>query len=319
MDAYIGFDTSCYTTSIAVIDSKGKLMFDGRRALRIKQGEKGLRQSEGVFQHVRNLGDLSSSQAEAWEGLDIVAAAASVKPRPVKGSYMPVFTVGENTARVVATAAGIPFFATTHQENHLMAGLWSAGGPQSERFLTVHLSGGTTELLHTLRKGSEFTVEIVGGTQDISAGQFIDRIGVAMGLPFPSGPHLEKIVDGAGNRGPHLDIKCFTEGTTISFSGPETRVKRLLESKEDRAGIAYSIFLSVAQGLGKIIKEACDKFALSDVLMVGGVSSNKYIRKYIKENLDYSLYFPDAVYCSDNAVGTALIAFEKYKELGQAR
>ncbi|MDD3850530.1 MAG: O-sialoglycoprotein endopeptidase [Bacillota bacterium] len=313
MDVYIGFDTSCYTTSVAVVDSAGRLVLDHRRVLEVKQGERGLRQSEGVFQHIRNLGDLSRSQVGFLDGMKVAAAAASVKPRPVEGSYMPVFTVGENAARVAAAVANIPFFETTHQENHLMAGLWSAGGPWSERFLTVHLSGGTTELLDTVKEGADFDTRIVGGTTDISAGQFVDRVGVAMGLPFPCGPHLEKLAEGTGDGVLPIEIKCYTKRATVSFSGPETGAKRLLESGKDRAGIALGVFLSIARGLGRIIDAACEKKGLQDVLMVGGVSSNKYIREYLEKSLKYNLYFPKARYCSDNAVGAALIALEKQK------
>lgn len=72
-----------------------------------------------------------------------------------------------------------------------MAGRYTARGPNSDQFLTFHLSGGTSELLYVSSKPSGFEVEIIGGTTDLSAGQFVDRIGVAMGLPFPAGPHLE--------------------------------------------------------------------------------------------------------------------------------
>lgn len=315
MDAYIGFDTSCYTTSVAVVDSEGRLVSDHRRGLTVKKGGRGLRQSEGVFQHIKNLGGLSRSGDCFTVGLNPAAVAASAKPRPVEGSYMPVFTVGENTARIAAAVAGVPFFATTHQENHLMAGLWSAGGPPSMRFLTVHLSGGTTELLDTVREGAAFGVKIVGGTKDISAGQFVDRVGVAMGLPFPCGPYLEKLADGAVNTAQPMSLQCFTEGADISFSGPETAATRLLESGGDKASIALGVFTCIARGLGRIIDAACEQLGLQDVLLVGGVCCNRYIREYLEANLKNNLYFPKAKYCSDNAVGAALIALEKHREM----
>ncbi len=316
MDAYVGFDTSCYTTSVAVIDAEKRLILDEREMLSVGQGKKGLRQSEGVFQHIKNLDRLGSNNIAQWGDIKPVAIAASVKPRPVADSYMPVFTVGSSVARVAATVAGVPFFETTHQENHLMAGLWSAKGPGSERFLTAHVSGGTTELLETLRRGTKFSIKKVGGTQDISAGQFIDRIGVAMGLPFPSGPQLEKLVDNSpGGIHPVAELRCFTKGTSISFSGPETGAKGLLKSGMQKDDVATAVILSIAHGLSRIIDTACRRLGLRDALMVGGVSSNTYIKKYLKENLKYNLYFPEKQYCSDNAVGAALIAFERHKEI----
>ena len=55
METYIGFDTSCYTTSIAIVDGSGEIILDHRSVLRVKEGGRGLRQSEGVFQHIKNL------------------------------------------------------------------------------------------------------------------------------------------------------------------------------------------------------------------------------------------------------------------------
>lgn len=313
MEAYIGFDTSCYTTSIAIVDGSGELILDHRSALQVKKGTKGLRQSEGVFQHTKNLGALAGLKDRLpWE-IKIAAIAASVKPRPLPESYMPVFTVGENTARVAAAVARIPFFETTHQENHIMSGLWSAGGPQAEKFLTVHLSGGTTELLETVRNDSGFGVRIIGGTGDISAGQLVDRVGVAMGLPFPCGPHLERLADEAEKDDLPVEIRCLARGTYTSFSGPETHAKKLLEAGEDRARVARAVIFCIARSLAAVITEACSSLKINDVLMVGGVSSNKYIRGHLEENLSCRLYFPKAEYCSDNAVGTALIAMQRYK------
>jgi N6-L-threonylcarbamoyladenine synthase len=315
METYIGFDTSCYTTSIAIVDGSGEIILDHRSVLRVKEGGRGLRQSEGVFQHIKNLGAFAGLKNRLHGEIKIAAAAASVKPRPLPESYMPVFTVGENAARVAAAVAGVPFFETTHQENHIMSGLWSAGGPKEERFLTVHLSGGTTELLETVRNVSGFGVRIVGGTEDISAGQLVDRVGVAMGLPFPCGPHLERLANEAEKDDLPVEIRCFARGTSTSFSGQETYAKKLLEAGENRARVARAVFFCIARSLAAVIAEACSVLEVNDVLMVGGVSSNKYIRKYLEQNLSCRLYFPKAEYCSDNAVGTALIAMQRYKNI----
>ena len=73
------------------------------------------------------------------------------------------------------------------------------------------------------------------------------------------------------------------------------------------------MFGCISKSLSKIIERACSKLKINDVLMVGGVSSNKHVRKYLEENLNCRLYFPEPRYCSDNAVGAALIAMHKHK------
>ena len=147
MDQYLGIDTSNYTTSIAVVDDSGRLLVDERKLLKVKEGTAGLRQSEAFFQHMKNLPLLFEKVFKIIDRNKVKAIAVSEKPRPVDGSYMPVFSAGLNTAKFLAGAWGIPLIPTTHQEGHIMAGLWSLGGVVWERFNVIHLSGGTTEAL----------------------------------------------------------------------------------------------------------------------------------------------------------------------------
>ena len=94
MKAILGLDTSCYTTSVAAVALDGQVLASVRRLLVVKQGGRGLRQSEGVFQHTQNLPQLVKQLKEQLPDLEPVAISASFTPRDVEGSYMPVFTVG---------------------------------------------------------------------------------------------------------------------------------------------------------------------------------------------------------------------------------
>ncbi|TLM97465.1 O-sialoglycoprotein endopeptidase, partial [bacterium] len=164
MSLILGIDTSCYTTSAALVDTAGNLVADARQLLDVGAGERGLQQSAAVFQHIRNLPGLIAKLSLRDRHDSVTLVAASTRPRPVEGSYMPVFMVGESYARTVAEAVGASFMVTSHQEGHLMAGLWSAGGPEKNKFLAVHLSGGTSELLLVERTGTTFNIEKLGGT-----------------------------------------------------------------------------------------------------------------------------------------------------------
>lgn len=102
--------------------------------------------------------------------------------------------VGAGLARSVSVLNNIPLWLISHQENHLLAGKWSAGGPDDERFLFLHASGGTTDLLTAEKDGNgSYKLTEIGGSIDLHAGQFIDRIGVSLGLQFPAGPALENL------------------------------------------------------------------------------------------------------------------------------
>lgn len=308
MDAYMGIDTSCYTTSLAVIDREGTLIADERIMLDVNMGDRGLRQSEGVFRHIRNTGALFDRIKPIVKSYDIAAVCASVRPRPVEGSYMPVFSVGENIAKVLSSALDIPYLPTSHQENHIAAGVWSAGGPKAERFLVFHLSGGTTELLMASDTGNGYRIENIGGTTDISAGQLVDRIGVSMGLPFPCGPYLEELAGTAGELPVNNRISYWTDGLRISYSGPETMAKRMLEKSVDKPLVALSVMDCISRSLGDVLERACDRSGAADVLMVGGVSSNRHLRMYLSDRLNGNLFFPRPEYCKDNSVGNALLA-----------
>ena len=182
----VGLDTSCYTTSAAAVTVDGQVVASCRQLLPVKLGERGLRQSEGVFIHVRQLPGRLEELREFIRGDEIVAVCASSRPRDEEESYMPVFQVGDAQARGMAAMLGVPCFASTHQRGHVAAAMVDSGIAPGD-LLAVHLSGGTTELLSL--RGEELT--LLGGTLDLHAGQVVDRVGVALGLPFPAGPHLE--------------------------------------------------------------------------------------------------------------------------------
>ena len=122
----LGLDTSNYTTSAAVFD--GAEGINTGKLLEVRPGERGLRQSDALFQHVKALPErMEELRSRGALSDDIAAVAASTRPRAVEGSYMPCFRAGESLGRSVAAILGVPFFAVSHQQGHLAAAAWSAG------------------------------------------------------------------------------------------------------------------------------------------------------------------------------------------------
>ena len=124
------------------MDRQANLVGESRQILKVHEGKCGLQQSEMVFQHTRNLPEMITNAMP--RGAKIIGVCASGYPRPLPDSYMPAFLVGAGLARSVSVLNNIPLWLISHQENHLLAGKWSAGGPDDERFLFLHASGGTT-------------------------------------------------------------------------------------------------------------------------------------------------------------------------------
>ncbi len=308
MGTALGFDTSCYTTSVALARD-GQIIASRRRLLTVEQGERGLMQSEGVFQHETRLPELVEQLMQEAGVQKIDAVGASTRPRPVDGSYMPVFTVGEGYGRSLAAVLGVPFIATSHQEGHIRAAMVDTALTYGEEILAVHLSGGTTEVLHV----GKDVFDLVGGSNDLHAGQFVDRVGVKLGLGFPAGPALEQMAM-KGKAEARLPI--WVRGCECSFSGSESAAQRLIDagalSSED---MAAEVFSCIARSLAKVLANASEQTKVKKVLLAGGVASSTYLRELLpqrlkKMNVRLRLNWGRPELSGDNACGVALIASE---------
>ena len=128
-----------------------------------------------------------------------------------------------NRGRVLGAAPGVARSAVPHQQGHIAASLWGSGHMElmDEPHLAWHLSGGTTELLRvTPEKKGGVHAERIGGTTDISAGQLIDRTGKLLGLPFPSGKHIDALSRSAQDR---QVFRVKVQGTAFSLSGVQNK------------------------------------------------------------------------------------------------
>ena len=325
MSSVLGIDTSCYTTSIALMDLNNNFLADERIILPVKDGDCGLRQSEMVFLHNKNLPVLFEKIYDVIKNAPIKAIGVSVCPRPIENSYMPAFTVGQSFAKVISIANNLPIYELSHQENHILAGMWATDISKTGKFLVGHLSGGTTEFLEVesffdKQNGIDLKIKLLGGSKDIQAGQLIDRVGVKLGLPFPAGIHLEKLA--FDNVGLDKQIPVSTDGFNLSFSGPETFIKKLIDKGVSKEKIATSTQFIIAQSLSQVLKNMIKETDINDILLVGGVSSNKFIRGYVSDYLcncfkekSVRLHIPEAKYSPDNAVGALYYAKEKYSSI----
>jgi N6-L-threonylcarbamoyladenine synthase len=310
MSKYIlGIDTSCYTTSIAVVDENKGLLFDERKILDVKRGNRGLRQSDAAFQHTRNFPLLYEKISKEIDMRNIIKVCCSNKPRNLKESYMPVFLSGVSFGRTIASTLKAEYEEYSHQEGHIEAAKWSSDSLICDKFISLHISGGTTELLKTEKNNNRYDSEIIGGTMDISAGQLVDRIGVMMGLSFPAGKELDEMSQN-GTYG-HMRLPVSTKNTYINFSGAETYTKKIIEEglkKND--DIAVALFDCIYRSLYKIIVNASRIQKINEILIAGGVASNRFLRDNLYRKLKdegLNIHFGEAKYCTDNAVGTALL------------
>ena len=324
MDCILGIDTSNYTTSLAAVDAATtQLITHVRRVLPVNQGERGLRQADALFLHVDAFPGLLqqlicqirelTGEEPNWRGLGV-----SVKPRPMANSYMPVFRAGEKFAETLSTILRAPLVKTSHQEGHLAAALiFDVQKIESRPFVAVHLSGGTSDVLLASKTRFGYAVHASWEGSDLHAGQFVDRVGVALGLPFPAGRHLEALAQSKGTDYPAYSLPVRVKQGQMSFSGPCAAALRLVERGVEPAFIARSVEACIATGVIKAVMYATsangDDTSVTDCVIAGGVAANEWIRARIVHRLHIArpqvrVFFAPVEFSSDNALGVAVIA-----------
>ncbi len=311
---FVGFDTSNYTTSAAICSLEGEILANIKRPLSVKSGECGLRQSDAVFAHIKNLPSLSDELSAALRGHEPIAVGVSARPRDAEGSYMPCFLSGIAAARAFAAARDIPVLEFSHQNGHIMAAAYSSDEAEkllSGECLAFHVSGGTTEALLVKPRGSSFSSELVGETLDLNAGQVIDRVGVAMGLDFPCGAALEKLA--AGFEGKTHRPRISVKDGNCNLSGLENMATELYRKTQDKGAVAALVFDFICRTLMEMCSQLMDRYGRMPVLFAGGVMSNTYMREAISSEFDACFATP--AFSADNAAGIALLCRREYLSL----
>ena len=300
----LGIDTSNYKTSAAVVNETGEILFNHQQLLKVKQGERGLRQSEALFQHVQNLPAVMETVfAQGGIREQIGCISVSTRPRPLEGSYMPVFTAGQGYARSLAAALGVPLYEVSHQEGHIEAIRHYSELKDANPLICFHFSGGTTEAI--LVDGSKS--EIVGGSRDLAYGQVLDRIGVAMGMAFPAGEAMDRIAE---NGRKHLSIftKIKVQDGYVNLSGIETQGQRMFADYPQEE-VLDDLFEKLSASVLEMTLQLSEKYNIKNFIYAGGVSCSQYMRQYLMNRLTgkLNIAFGRSELSSDNAVGVALL------------
>ena len=301
---FLGLDTSNYKTSAGLFCPEDGSFRACGKLLEVPLGTLGLRQSDALFQHVKQLPEQVRAACREMDG-EICAIGYSAKPRDLEDSYMPCFLAGKCAAECMGAALDVPVYDFSHQQGHLAAAAFSAEQTDllKQPFLAWHLSGGTTELL--LVEPSDTRIiraEILGGSTDISAGQLIDRVGVALDMPFPAGPYVEQ----AALRSDKQDFfRVKVNGSNFSFSGVQNQFEARIKAGESREDVCRFVLLTVAETILKATKNERKTHPLP-VLISGGVSVCSLVQDvFAKEK---NLWFAQKGLGGDNAVGTAILA-----------
>ncbi len=310
MPLFLGLDTSNYTTSAALYEDSGTCR-SVCSPLEVSAGKTGLRQSDALFLHVKQL-------PEVLAGLDfhineISAVGVSARPSDREGSYMPCFLAGLSLARCLSHVNQIPMFEFSHQQGHIASAAWSGAKPEllQKEHLAWHLSGGTTELLHVIPGGQRLLrVDRIGGTLDLTAGQLIDRAGNLLGLGFPAGRELDALSLSDDSKD---FFRVKVTDCSFSLSGLENKAMEMLTLHESRAHVASFLLQSVCYAVKKATGQAMLKYPGLPVLCSGGVTANTLLRHSLGDEL--GAFFAKPEFSSDNAAGPAILAALSFRGL----
>ena len=306
---FVGIDTSNYTTSVAVASVDGEIIANLKQPLPVKEGERGLRQSDALFAHTKNLPVLMEQLREILKDYTPIAVGCSDKPRDAEGSYMPCFLAGVAAATSLSAPLELPIYRFSHQDGHIKAAYYSSGAEIEGDFAAFHVSGGTTELLYVKRKEDGFSVELIGETNDLNAGQCIDRAGVMMGLKFPCGAEMDKLaLEFEGKLPP---VKISVNDMSCNLSGVENLTQKLYREMEDKMLVSAFAFEYIAKSIYKMTDALRAKYSDIPVIYAGGVMSSAYIGARLRHKRD-GVYFAKPAFSADNAAGIALLCREKY-------
>lgn len=304
MSFVLGIDTSNYTTSVSAFD--GENMIFRKKLLPVKDGEKGIRQSDAVFHHTVQLPELFNDLCAEIHA-DISAVGVSVKPSNQDGSYMPCFLTGIAVAKSISSALKIPIYEFSHQDGHIAAALYSAGKTDliGKVFLAFHISGGTSQGVLVTPNDDYFNTRIICDSLDLKAGQAVDRVGLELGLKFPCGAELENLALQSDKT--YNNIKVFHRDASFSLSGVENKCKQMLKNGESPCDIALYCIKYIESALSDTCSQLLEQYGVLPVVFSGGVMSNSIIKKDFEKK--FGAYFAEPVFSSDNACGIAYLTY----------
>jgi len=303
----LGIETSCDETAIAIYDSEDGIMGESTYSQMEMHAEYGgvvpeLASRDHCLKIVNVLKDALGNNS-----IDDIDRIAYTSGPGLLGALL----IGESFAQGLSTALDIPLLSINHLEGHLMSPMMEF--PEIKMpFICLLVSGGHSMIVDVKEKGN---YEIIGQSQDDAVGEAFDKVAKLLDLPYPGGPHIEKLaLEGNPNAYDFPRPMIHSDNLDMSLSGLKTAVLYTVQKIKDldqskKADIAASFQKAVTDLLVTKIKKAVEETNRKDAIIAGGVAANKFIRSKFKEledSLGIKVYYPDLKYCGDNA---AMIAF----------
>ena len=303
----LGIETSCDETAIAIYDSEKGIIGESVFSQIKMHAEYG-----GVVPELASRDHCVKIVTVLKEALGDIDISSIDQIAYTSGpGLLGALLIGENFAQGLSAALNKPLLPINHLEGHLMSPVMEFPEIQTP-YISLLVSGGHSMIVDVKERGE---YEILGQSQDDAVGEAFDKVGKLLELPYPGGPHIEKLaLQGNSKAYDFPRPMIHSDNLDLSFSGLKTSVLytvRDIENLTDqvKADIAASFQQAVIDVLTKKIKKAVEVCGRSEVIIAGGVAANKALRAAIKDletSLGIRVFYPSLKYCGDNA---AMIAF----------
>ena len=312
----LGIETSCDETAAAVLKDGDKLLSNIiNTQIEVHSEYGGIVPELAGRSHIERIHRVvreAVKKADVQLG-DIDLISVTMGPGLI-GSLL----VGLNTAKGLSYGLNIPMVGVNHLEGHLLAIFLQK--KVEFPFIALIVSGGHTDLY----KVSDFgQYKLLGRTRDDAAGESFDKVGKMLGLPYPGGPAIEKLARN-GNGKAHKFPRAYLEKGSLdfSFSGLKTSVRTFLSQREQDSKITLTnedisagFQDAVIEVLVNKLIEACRQEKLQRIVVTGGVAANGTLREAVQKEAEacgFESYFPDPVFCTDNAAMIACAGYYKF-------
>ncbi|AQR79001.1 tRNA (adenosine(37)-N6)-threonylcarbamoyltransferase complex transferase subunit TsaD [Paenibacillus larvae] len=312
----LAIETSCDETSVAIVRD-GKHILANVVSSQIETHQK----FGGVVPEIASRKHVESITWIMQKGLteakltnrDLSAIAVTRGPGLV-GSLL----VGIVAAKALACALELPLIGVHHIAGHIYAN--QLVHKLEYPLMALVVSGGHTELVHMEEKGK---FRIIGQTRDDAAGEAYDKVGRALHLPYPGGPHIDRLAHEADVEIEMPRAWLEADSYDFSFSGLKSAVLNVVNQSNMRgealqsAQIARGFQNSVIDVLVEKSARAIEEFGAKQLLLCGGVAANRGLRTRLNERcnrLGIPLLAPPMKLCTDNAAMIAAAAFLKWEK-----
>lgn len=315
----LGLETSCDDTAAAVLQDGKKLLsnvINNQSSIHSKYG--GIVPELAGRSHIEHVDKIirQALQLAEVELKDIDLLAVTIGPGLI-GSLL----VGVNTAKGISYGLGTPLVGVNHLEGHLLAIFLQK--QITFPFISLVVSGGHTDLYRVNNFGQ---YQLLGRTRDDAAGESFDKVAKMLGHKYPGGPIIEKLAT-EGDATAHKFPRAYLEKASLdfSFSGLKTSVKTYINkhiNDHSANDIAAAFQEAVVEVLTRKTIMACEKEKLSRVVVTGGVAANGALRKAVSAacaDSGFESWFPDPVFCTDNAAMIACAGYHKYKNFPDSK